>query len=407
MPKILYALIAFAILCTALVVFGVRQGFVLGITKQRASTVAVSSSSSDSSASRASRMAQVDSGETEGRLPPSAQKLPVGRTDVFMFDEGAGVDRQPALATLPSGGFVMVYSRYERGDIDSSGLRVVTSSDGNTISASEALPFGGEVEDAPSFVTTQEGTWLYFASSDSNLDNIKLWQSRLIGESFSLPDRLADVPGLRRLTQWPRWVEASPDTFLTFRGEKSEPYWLRLKDGIPQDVVLALASFGAAYPRVVPIAGHGCFFSYQKPPDGGYMATYFSVSPNCSNWSSPTALSWPEPPGKPDVHDAYALPRLDAGVDIYYVYPSRKGPGARFQVGFDLYRRAVMPDGNLGVEQRLTARDELNPFAPSAHRLPDGTILVTFSDIHASGNNGVSSSRLALFKLARDAPTLE
>lgn len=109
------------------------------------------------------------------------------------------------------------------------------------------------------------------------------------------------------------------------------------------------------------------------------------------------------PPGKPVVHDAYALTTLDEGVDIYYVYPSRKGPGAKVQVGFDLYRRAVMLDGSLGAEERLTERDDFNPFAPTAHRLPDGTILVTFSDILASGESGVSSALLA-FKLARDAP---
>lgn len=344
---------------------------------------------------------QANGAAAEARLPPPAQMLPVGKANVFSFDEGEGVDRQPTLAPLPGGGFLLVYARY--GDMDSSVLRVLTSRDGSTISSAETLAFGGEIEDAPSFVTAREGTWLYFASGDSNLGNVKLWRSRLVGRSFSAPDRLADVPGLRRLTQWPRWVDAGPDVLLTFRGEKSVPHWLRLKEGMTQHAPIPLASFGVAYPRVVPTADHGCFFSYQRPPEGGYMATYFRVSPDCSKWSPPTALSWPEPPGKPDVHDAYALPRLDAGVDIYYVYPSRKGPGARFQVGFDLYRRAVMADGSLGAEERLTARDELNPFAPTAHRLPDGTILVTFSDIHANGADGVSSARLALFKLARDA----
>lgn len=66
-----------------------------------------------------------------------------------------------------------------------------------------------------------------------------------------------------------------------------------------------------------------------------------------------------------------------------------------------------MPDGSLRMEERLTARDEFNPFAPSAHRLPNGTILVTFSDIHESGEHGVSSSRMTLFKLERDAAAPE
>lgn len=54
--------------------------------------------------------------EIVGRLQPPARDLPVDRADVVSFVEGNGVDRQPALATLPDGGFVLVYSRYARGD---------------------------------------------------------------------------------------------------------------------------------------------------------------------------------------------------------------------------------------------------------------------------------------------------
>lgn len=344
----------------------------------------------------------VNAAHADNRLPPYATELPVSRADVFAF-EGDGVDRQSTLATLPGGGFVLVYTRFERGDMDTSVLRVARSADGYVVADSEALTFGGTVEDAPSFVTTQTGTWLYFASGDRNLNNITLWKSQLIGDAFSPPSRLPEVPGLGRLVQWPRWVGAGSEVFLTFRGEKSRPYWLRLKNGVAQTAPDALTSFGVAYPRVMPLEDHGCFFSYQKPPEGGYMATYFSVSSDCANWSSATPLSWPKPPGKPDVHDAYALPRLDAGMDIYYVYPSRKGPAAKFQIGFDLYRRAIMPDGRMGDEELLTARDAFNPFAPSVHRLADKTILVTFADIDENGENGVSSARMTLFKLADDA----
>ena len=352
---------------------------------------------------------QAQGGEIQVRLPPPVEALPVGKAGVLsFFEEGGGVDRQATLAHLPGGGFVLVYSRYEQGDMDSSRLWMVASDDGNAFSGPRPLTFGDEVEDAPSVITTQGGTWLYFASGGNDLANIRLWRSRMTaGAAFSPPERLADVPGLTRLVQWPRWVDVGEGMFLTFRGERSRPHWLRLKEGSEQDEPSPLLSFAAAYPRVVPMSGHGCFFSYQRPPDDGYMATYFSVSPDCSSWSAPVPLSWPDPPGKPDVHDAYALERLDGGVDVYYVYPSRKGPEARFEVGFDLYRRAVMPDGSIGVEERLTARDELNPFAPSAHRLADGAILVTFSDIHETGNHGVSSAGLALFKLTRDAPVPE
>jgi hypothetical protein len=159
-----------------------------------------------------------------------------------------------------------------------------------------------------------------------------LWRSRLLDDSFSSPERLADVPGLQRQIQWPRWVQAGADVLLTFRGESSGPYLLRMRNGVAEGLPLLLTSFRVAYPRVVPMGDRGCLFSYQRRPRGGYMATYFSVSSNCSEWSLPTAVSWPKPPRKPDVHDAYALPRQDGGVDLYYVYPSRKGPNSQFEI---------------------------------------------------------------------------
>src|SRR5690606_12840897 len=148
----------------------------------------------------------------------------------------------------------------------------------------------------------------------------------------------------------------------------------------------------------------GCFFSYQRPPEGGYMATYVSVSKDCAKWSPPVPIAWPDAPNLPDVHDAYALPRQDAGVDLYYVYPSFKGDDAGFRVGFDLYRRAIGVDGTFGPEQLLTERKEFFPFAPSAHRLADGSVLVTFSDIEATGPEGVSSAVISAFVLGSDAP---
>lgn len=328
---------------------------------------------------------------------------PVRPDDVYFPHREAGVDRQAAYAPLTDDGFVLVYSRYERGDIDTSTLRVAVSIDGKVVASDRRLNVPGEVADAPSFVTTDDGTWLHFASSAPGLEGIQLWRSQLVGTTFGPPERLADVPGLERMVQWPRWVDTGPGVFLTFRGIGSGPAWVPFENGERPGPARTLAPFAVAYPRVVPMTGGGCFFSYQRPPDGGYMATYFSVSPDCTGWSEPMPIAWPDPPGKPDVHDAYALPRQDKGVDLYYSYPSRKGAGARFEVGFVLYRRAVMPDGTLGPEEQLTDRDAFEPFAPTAHRQPDGTILVTFSDISARGDVGVSAARMAWFELSRDA----
>ncbi|ANB17266.1 Hypothetical protein I596_1236 [Dokdonella koreensis DS-123] len=334
---------------------------------------------------------------------PVASRVPVGREDVVALGSGAGVDRQATLATRRSGGFVLVYARFQDGDLDSAQLRQVVSETGDALSDPRPLSFGHGVEDAPAFIDVGGRTWLYFASRETDTGSIGLWRSRLDEGTFAPAHRLDAIEGLTRLVQWPRWVAAGSDALLTFRGLTSVPTWLRLEDGLKPGPAMVPAAVGVAYPRVVPLGNRGCFFSYQRPPEGGYMATYYRVSADCARWSDAAPLAPPPPPNKPDVHDAYALPRPDGGVDVYYVYPSFKGPDARFAVGFDLYRRSVRPDGRLGPEQRLTDRTAFNPFAPSAHRLQDGTVLVSFSDILENGADGVSRAQLTVFRLKDDA----
>ena len=282
----------------------------------------------------------------------------------------------------------------------------LASGHGDTVSSPNPLTFDNPVEDAPAFMDAADGAWLYFASSDEDLNSIKLWRARVVDGSFDRPQRLADIDGLDRLVQWPRWVGAGDDVLVTFRGPEVIPTWLRLDKGVTPGAPVLMGSRKAAYPRVVPMQGGGCFFSYQRPPEDGYMATWYQVSRDCQSWSSPTELSHPKPPNKPDIHDAYALPRSDGGVDVYYVYPSFKGEGVRFPVGFDLYRRSVTMDGSAGPEQLLTDRSGFNPFAPSAHRLADGAVLVTFADIQENGKEGegVTRANLTLFRLPGDAP---
>lgn len=333
-----------------------------------------------------------------------AAQLPVGVTDVVTFAEETGVDRQSAVLPSESGGFLLIYSEYEQGGMDTSRLNVVVSMDGGATSSSIPLTFGGRVEDAPALISNADGDWLYFASSDPDLSNIELWRASIVDGRFSSLQRLADIDGLSTMNQWPRWVSSGQDVLLTYRGRKSVPTWLRLVDGVTPGAPVTLGSEGVAYPRVVPMQDEGCFFSYQHEPEGGYMATRYQVSRDCMRWSQSTELSPAKPPIKPDVHDAYALPRRDGGVDIYYVYPSYKGSDALFPVGFDLYRRSVTAGGLAGPEQLLTERLTFNPFAPSAHRLADGTILVTFADILEIGPIAVKHANLTLFKLRADAP---
>ncbi|MGH9438756.1 MAG: hypothetical protein ACRD22_12905 [Terriglobia bacterium] len=369
-------------------------------------------------------LARAGGASTEELLQPSTEALPVGKNGVYAFPLGNFVDQQTAMAVLPKGGFILVYSRLKGGYLRNSRLWFVVSRNGRTFSKPELIPFEGEPEfsgkavASEAFVTDKNNTWLYFESSDQNYTHLKLWRSRLSGTTFSAPVRLPSVPGLNSLAALPSWVNAGSDTYLTFRGKRGMPYWTRLKGGMAQGEPQRLEAFGVGFSRVVPMAGGGCFFSYQTPWKAGGMATYYRVSHDCSHWSAPALLSH-QPnryKGKPVaqivVHDAYALPRLHSGVDVYYSAVEYKGKRAvRSPFGFILYRRSVMPNGTLGPVQLLTSKPEFYPFCASAHRLPDEAVLVTFSDIHKTGDDIylkgvrlVTSSNLTIFKLKNDAP---
>jgi len=277
------------------------------------------------------------------------------------------------------------------------------SADGASIGESSPVSFVAGAEGFPAMVIANGRQWLYFASGGEY--GLKLWRVPVSDDgSFAAPQALPPIAQLDRLAQGPRWVSFADSLGATFRGPGSIPMWARSADGVHWGTSVSLADVAVAYPRVVPMGPSGCFFSYQRPPEGGYMATYTSVSKDCAQWSSTVPIAWPAAPNRPDVHDAYALPRVDGGVDLYYVYPSLKGDGARFAVGFDLYRRAVGPDGTFGVEQLLTTPKDFFPFTPAAHRLANGNVLVTFADIQVVGETAVSTATISAFVLPSDAP---
>lgn len=336
---------------------------------------------------------------------PGPASLPVGRHATWASDAQAGVDRQAAVLPQADGGFLLVYAQYADGDMDSSRLMQIRSPDGRQVSPPIPFSFGSTLEDAPVLASSENQAWLYFAASEGDYSNLKLWRALVTHEGFLQPQRLPDVPGLKMLTQSPRWVLAGEDLFLTFRGSGSRPQWLTLRGGHTPTAATTLVDTAVAYPRVVPMGRKGCFFSYQRVPEGGYMTTLYRVSPDCRTWAEPIELAPATPPNKTDVHDGFALPRPDGGVDVYYVYPSFKGSSAPIPVGFNLYRRAIDVHGAQGPEQLLTDPTTYNPFAPSAHRMADGSVLVTFSDIQQNSDQGVSKARLTLFRVAEDAPT--
>lgn len=361
------------------------------------------------------------------RLPEPARTIPVRESEVRAFPTGDFVDQQTTEFNYPNGDFILVYGRLKGGYLRNSSLWFVVSEKDKTISKTKPLPIENDAEfhnmavASPSFVTGPHGTWLYFETSGRNEEGVKLWKSRLSGTTFSEPVELSPVPGLTDLAALPSWANAGSYTYLTFRNKRGLPFWVRLRDGVAQGAPQRLEPFGVGFARVIPMGGGGCFFSYQIPWQAGGMATYYRTSRDCSHWSPPALLSHQpirfhgKPVAQVVVHDAYALARLRHGVDVYYSAVNYKGEHAlRSKFGFVLYRRSVEPNGTLGPEQLLTAKPIFYPFYASAHRLANGSVLVTFSDIHSTGNDIylkgsrlVTSSDLTVFALKSDAPVRE
>jgi hypothetical protein len=138
-----------------------------------------------------------------------------------------------------------------------------------------------------------------------------------------------------------------------------------------------------------------------QPPERGVMLTYVRISADEQAWSAAVPIS--EPTWR-QAHDAFALPRVDRGADLYYSYPSLLDTGKGC---FGLYRRAVWAPDRFGPEQQVTLPGEFCAYSASAHRLADGAVLVTFSHILATDDRGVAEAQNYAARLADDAPVPE
>lgn len=335
---------------------------------------------------------------------PVVDQLPASASQSLALGVPGRNDRQGTLYQGEDGGFTLVYESGIGAELESSELHVVTSPDGTRVCGPTPITrLPGANVHVPAFVELAGETWLYFASGTSRADPPLLWRVSFDGRDFSTPQRVADIPGLARVLGWPRWTTHEGRLVVSFRDRRSRPHWAVHDPDQPAQPV-QIGDLGAAYVRVVPMTGGGWLLSYQRPAPEREFLTYVRISEDGEAWSEPEPVTRPVAPNHVNVHDAFALPRTDRGVDLYYIYPSpREGtPPA----GFDLYRRAVLGPGEFGPEQRLTDPADFRVYVPSAHRLRDGRVLLTFSNI-ITKLGCVGEARLHLAMLPGDAPLTE
>jgi hypothetical protein len=329
---------------------------------------------------------------------PEAHSLPIGRAASLPIGIAGQNDKQGTLHNHADGGFTLVYESGIGDSIDHSRLFSIVSADGLRATAPEEL----ELLDRPlvtsaAFVRARGIDWLHFTTGEALSESPELWRSVFDGERFSTPESLPTVPELERMTGWPQWVAHDDRIALSFRNRRGRPFWALYAPDAPINP-MQIEDVGASYVRVVPMTGGGWLLSYQLRPTGTNTLTYVRISADGQSWSPAESITLPD---WPEVHDAFALPRRDRGVDLYYVYPS---PKQQARSPFVLYRRAVLGPGHFGPEQRLTAPEDFGPYSPSAHRLANGSVLLTFSNILATGSGAVTEAQLNLVRLPGDAP---
>lgn len=340
---------------------------------------------------------------SNARPIPLVRDLPLMPGDSLAVGLPGRVDLQGTLHGDPGGGFTLVFSSGVGVDLDDLQLYASTSSDGIHVGPTERLPLVERpIVASPAFVRVGQSAWLYVATGDSLQDAPEIWRSAFEGGRFFAPERMPGIPELTRVTGWPQWVVHGDRLVVSFRNRRSRPYWDMHVPELPAQP-RQIEDIGAAYVRVVPMTGGGWLLSYQRPAEEKRFLTYVRISADGEEWSPAEPVSLPQPPDQANVHDAYALPRLDRGVDLYYSYPvSPEGERPR---GFTLFRRAVLGPGRFGPEQRLTDPAHFHAYASSAHRLHDGSVLLTFSNI-LSGSGWVSEAQRHLVRLPDDAPLL-
>jgi len=339
-----------------------------------------------------------DASEMARRALPEVHGLPVTTATAVPIGLPGRNDKQGTLLAGPGDGFMLVFNSGLGANIDDLQLYAVVSTDGYHIGPTEKL----ELIDAPfvaqpSFMTLADKHWLYFATAESLRKRPQIWRAELSNGRFSAAELQPHVPNLVRMTGWPRWSATDNGKIVvSFRDGKSRPAWsVHEPDETPRTRVIE--NVGAAYVRVVPMTGGGWLLSYQHQPNRQSMLTYIQVSDRGKRWSPAVPISVPS---WPHVHDAFALPRRTSGVDVYYSYPSLL-PDKK--ACFGLYRRAVLGPRRFGPEEQVTVPGDVCAYSASAHRLQDGKVLITFSNIIASGPNGVVEAQNYIARLNDDA----
>ncbi len=331
-----------------------------------------------------------DAGNGVHTPPLTVAELPAGPDDVIWLGPADTMDFQIAITEGPGDCVRLVF---DSGDELFERLDLFEVSGCVDVGFGEFTRVEGEqhkFRSSPSFV----GDLLYFQVGSTLYASPTLYELGADGERA-----LPSVSGVDSTLSWPRFAPHHDGVALAFRDGNSM-LRLALGDG-PDDLgtPVLVHSEPGAMPVVAPFGASSTMLAYAfQYPVGHEPMVSFVVMGDGEVFGEPQRVT----DSSPNVHDTALVPRVDGGLDLYYIYPF--GPS-----GFVLHRRSLSPDGTLGVEERLTASTVGEPSKPSALRLESGRVLVAFSDITERDPSTFVPivQRVGVMLLAGEAPAPE
>jgi hypothetical protein len=255
-------------------------------------------------------------------------------------------------------------------------------------------PFVG----APSLMIVDGKPYLYLAAAQNKDAPPQLYRAPVgAGGSIQSPEPLDTIPGMDKLTCWPRFTAFGDGYAVTFRSH-FKPMVAVSRDGKtfePPSTVAGISD--AAMAAVGPFGEHGLALTYQTHDDAvpDSMTSWVVTSPDTKTWSPPQKITT----SSQNVHDTAILPRRDGGVDLYYEFAGADTP-------YSLYRRPLDLAGQKGPEQRLTDSSIPDAMKPCPGRLADGRPFLSFAQgvERDPVTHFPTRERIDAIVLAEDAP---
>jgi hypothetical protein len=226
---------------------------------------------------------------------------------------------------------------------------------------------------------------LYFAGVDDLSSAPSLYR-----EGAALPS----VVGIASLLSWPRYEVWEDAVALAFRDGASRAMIAFGDTASSLGDPIIVHGEPSAMANVAAFGDGSLAYVYQHPDGTNAMVSFIRRSPDAMTWSDPVRVT----DASGNVHDTTLALRSDGSLDAYYAYP--RGGG-----GFELHRRAITPDGEMGEEERVTQFDG-EPTKPEVLRLASGRVLLAFADIvdRDRGTGEPTRQELTIASLPSEAP---